>query len=805
MRILFIPTLGKGFGHIKRALLIISQIHLLNKNCKISIIVDNIVLPFIDTSKANPIVLPFRCSNLYQEANISNSVINNSQYQEIVSKLVSALKPELVVYDFVISEPIFQIVCEYGGKNVLILREQKQKYIEFLANSGLLDYFEKILIPHEYEHFNLDRYPLYHKKTVNVGIISDKNTLKHDKKSIRSKFNISEDDKWVIISCGGGGFYNESDLIFEHIDNLKRYFNENEKWKFSCFEGIYNKNSQFKRKYKTLKIHEFDINLPSYLNAADVIVSLLGYNSYHEALNSGRPSILIPANRVLDDQKKRFDAIKLPNHIILCDNIKDLKNHLVNLIGEFKQSYNLDSSIFSFNGAFNAAQELLKIDIYSPKTKSNDKDCVILSSKEVENVRETFSKYFTKGVTKFYFKKHYLSPKKLQNIVEFKNELGEINVKCSFNLYDRTISNITQISSRKTINHVNLRITWKCNSKCEFCYHWKQNVSQPHMPFLKVVDIANQAKSLGAESVVLNGGEPTLHPNFFEILQVFNDLNYSITINTNGSKLLIKDFTDRLIRFPNLTLMVTILSIEDINLRGVNDWSAKSIKAIKLLKQNNAPITIRTNIVLNNKNFRQLDAILQKLLDARVDQITINLIDSVLNIDCSHLFLSENKLKDLYFRIYPSLLLKASLRNIKIKINPFFLRSCFNYAIKGRVSPFNQVFDIYYNKNKYIKEIDNFKSGLYGKYFYSKVKFCHIPDQNIYIMANGDVYPCLKAIGSLSYIPFGNLYYRNLNAIINSKKWLQFNKFAGQHKLCEICNNAFISNLRYFTDNEYCH
>ena len=197
MKILFVPTLGKGFGHIKRGLLIISQLQLLDKNSEISIIIDNNILPFIDTSNLNVIVLPFRCNNIFQEITHSNSFINNTQYQKLVSSFINNIKPDVVVYDFVISEPIFQLVENYGGKNVLILREQRQKYFDYLISSGLLDYFEKILIPHNYKYFNLNDYS-YNNKTVNVGPIFDR-TINYDRQSIRSKFNILEKDKYEVI------------------------------------------------------------------------------------------------------------------------------------------------------------------------------------------------------------------------------------------------------------------------------------------------------------------------------------------------------------------------------------------------------------------------------------------------------------------------------------------------------------------------------------------------------------------------------------------------------------------------------
>ncbi len=802
MKILFVPTLGKGFGHIKRALLIISQLQSLKKDLDISIIIDNKIGAFINVPNLNTIILPFRYNNLFQEFAYSNALIDNTQYQNIVLSFIKSIKPDIVVYDFVISEPIFQLVEDYGGKNVLILREQRDKSVNYLVSSGLLDYFEKILIPHDLEYFNLSG-SSYNNKTINMGPIFDRK-INYDKDSIRSKFDVSEKDIWIIASCGGGGFLNEPENILEFIEYTDNYFKSKESIRFSYFKGCYTFNNfLYSSHSKSITVHDFDLNLSSYFYSADIIVSYLGYNSFYEILNSGSSATFIPATRILDDQQKRFKGKKLPENIKICLNHDEAKKQLIKLIeGYNNKELKNSSSILSENdGANIAAKELLKIAIPNTNNISVPHNSIILSQDEVLNFKDSFSKYFRKGITAFYFNKSNLSPETLQNISTFENNIKDLNISYAFHLIDNLKSNEHVKCYNNILNHVNLRITQKCNSKCIFCYHWRLNLQNPHMPLLKIIDITNQAKSLGAKSIVINGGEPTLHKDFFQILKILNDLGYSITINTNGLRLHESKFLNNLSKFPNLTLMVTVLSVKDVGLRGVSDWSSKTIGLIKSLKKGQVPFYINTNIVLNKINFNQLNLMIQKLLDANVDQITINLIDSVLDIDCSYLYLSEVQLRELYFKILPSIMLKATRKKINVKINPLFLRTCFNYVVKSRTRLWKQIFDLFFYKKNFNTELKNYTTGLYGKYFYNKIKYCLIPSRNIYVMANGDVYPCLKATGSIAFKPFGNLYYRKMSAVIRSKRWLQFINYAGNQELCDICNNAFILNLKHIFHN----
>ena len=53
-------------------------------------------------------------------------------------------------------------------------------------------------------------------------------------------------------------------------------------------------------------------------------------------------------------------------------------------------------------------------------------------------------------------------------------------------------------------------------------------------------EIVDMIKKYGVSSndrVILNGGEPTLHPNLIKILQLFHKTGAEIVLYTNGRKL----------------------------------------------------------------------------------------------------------------------------------------------------------------------------------------------------------------------------------------------------------------------------
>jgi radical SAM protein with 4Fe4S-binding SPASM domain len=99
------------------------------------------------------------------------------------------------------------------------------------------------------------------------------------------------------------------------------------------------------------------------------------------------------------------------------------------------------------------------------------------------------------------------------------------------------------------------------------------------------IDIINQISECGIEEVYITGGEPLLHPNFFDIIDKFIEKNINISIiSTNGS-LINKDFINKIKKrkiSPTFCISFDGIGYHDW-MRGVKGAEAASINAIKLL------------------------------------------------------------------------------------------------------------------------------------------------------------------------------------------------------------------------------
>jgi SynChlorMet cassette radical SAM/SPASM protein ScmF len=83
-----------------------------------------------------------------------------------------------------------------------------------------------------------------------------------------------------------------------------------------------------------------------------------------------------------------------------------------------------------------------------------------------------------------------------------------------------------------------LYLTAGCNLACRHCWLspklQTKDQSYPMLPLVLLTPILNEAKALGLNRVKLTGGEPLMHPQIHEILEIIRENDLSLTIETNG-------------------------------------------------------------------------------------------------------------------------------------------------------------------------------------------------------------------------------------------------------------------------------
>jgi radical SAM protein with 4Fe4S-binding SPASM domain len=126
-----------------------------------------------------------------------------------------------------------------------------------------------------------------------------------------------------------------------------------------------------------------------------------------------------------------------------------------------------------------------------------------------------------------------------------------------------------------------------------------------------VKNIVSIMKNTGMEKCILIGGEPTLHPNFIEIMEMVAEIDWSISLVTNGRQFKTFEKIQKLERKPKFNLVLS-----------VHGWSEESyfentgskvgfsdlMRSISFLRKNH--ISFGINVVLSRYTEGKIDEII---------------------------------------------------------------------------------------------------------------------------------------------------------------------------------------------------
>lgn len=177
-----------------------------------------------------------------------------------------------------------------------------------------------------------------------------------------------------------------------------------------------------------------------------------------------------------------------------------------------------------------------------------------------------------------------------------------------------------------------LYLTDGCNSRCVTCDIWKNPRRNMAMPMVE--EIATELKSLGAQWILLSGGEAMQHPQWPQVARHFREAGLYVMLLTNG--LLVRKQAQEVI--DNVDELIVSLdggtapTYETI--RGV-DGLDLILEGIRIVRAGGIPVTTRTTV--QAANFRELPQIIEVALTADVNLV------SFLPVDVSNEFAFGNR------------------------------------------------------------------------------------------------------------------------------------------------------------------
>ncbi len=190
---------------------------------------------------------------------------------------------------------------DWNDKNVYTYLELLYDEIWVYGNREIYDPIEMYKMPET-----------IHNRIKFTGYISRKKISLKSKAKARKKYRIMEDDKFILVTTGGGGDGLE---VIDHYLAMHDYFPTSLPFKSMIITGPFmpkNVREAFSKRAKKfgIKILPFHPRLEELISAADLVVCMGGYNTICEILTQQTPALIIPRETPRQEQLIRAKRLK---------------------------------------------------------------------------------------------------------------------------------------------------------------------------------------------------------------------------------------------------------------------------------------------------------------------------------------------------------------------------------------------------------------------------------------------------------------------------------------------------------------
>jgi len=171
-------------------------------------------------------------------------------------------------------------------------------------------------------------------------------------------------------------------------------------------------------------------------------------------------------------------------------------------------------------------------------------------------------------------------------------------------------------------NSVLFDITYRCNMVCKHCLIGGFP-KEDEMNLNQIQSVLEKLKEAGVFRVHFSGGEPLIRKDIFDILKIASDLNFGITLSSNGLLLNGRVFS----RLKELDVFCFQVSLDGIgkthdDFRGVEGAYEKAVAALKTAASMGFYTVMSTTIIPQNLN--EISPLLDLAVSLEVSSFKLN-------------------------------------------------------------------------------------------------------------------------------------------------------------------------------------
>jgi radical SAM protein with 4Fe4S-binding SPASM domain len=169
-----------------------------------------------------------------------------------------------------------------------------------------------------------------------------------------------------------------------------------------------------------------------------------------------------------------------------------------------------------------------------------------------------------------------------------------------------------------SLRYLEFQLTDRCNLRCRHCYIG--DGLHQDLPYDTILEILREFEKIQGLRLLLSGGEPLLHPQFWEINEVLRDYLFRSVLLSNGV-LITRDIARRL-RVHEVQVSLDGMKEGHEAIRGEGAF-AKTLSAIDHLQEAGISVSIAT--MIHRKNLIEFDALASLMQSKKISEWNVDL------------------------------------------------------------------------------------------------------------------------------------------------------------------------------------
>jgi len=219
-----------------------------------------------------------------------------------------------------------------------------------------------------------------------------------------------------------------------------------------------------------------------------------------------------------------------------------------------------------------------------------------------------------------------------------------------------------------------LTINRACNLRCVWCYAKMMGYNKHTMTLAVAQAAINMMKDLGLKSVILIGGEPTVHPYFFEIIRMVREAGLEAYLVTNAIRVADNNFLKRTLDagVTSITVSFKAANREMFKRDTGADFFNESVQAVRNIVESGVNHVV--NITACENLMTHFDEMIETIKSTGTDKFSIDTGKPIFlnGQSCADGMANPREIADFFMSVYPKLERSGLRFSVKIAI-PFCL------------------------------------------------------------------------------------------------------------------------------------